>query len=176
MSHNVENISGATPSVNTEITKTLSYNSQLGHALNNTDSSDTGSGSGNYANGNYYLFFTGADSYSGLATLTSDSITIPDGTYFIRCVPTFGQQTSTSANTEIFMQFHDQNDSAVGNKMSITLDNINPTYSTSCACVAYVEGPNVVKLKVIGTPTGTFPKNGTESSLSPFFLEIIRIK
>jgi hypothetical protein len=175
MSHNLDIIASESQNVTSEITATIDYNQKLGHALNHSDG-QTGAGSGNYANGDYYLFFTGADSYSGIASVSSDTITLPDGEFLIQCVPTFGEQTTTSANTEIFLQFHDKDDNPVGNMMPVNLDNVYPTYMSTGICTAYAVGPNTVKLKVMGTPTGNFPKNGTETGRSPFFLEIMRVK
>lgn len=175
MSHNKEVIAGSLPNVTSEITATLDNNSKLGHALNNSRT-QTGSGTGNYADGDYYLFLTGSNSYSGVASVSSDTITLPDGVFFIQCVPTFGAQTSTSANTEMFLQFHDKDDNAVGNMMPVNLDIVNPTYISIGVCTALIEGPNEIKLKVMGTPTGNYPKNGTDDVKSPFFLEVLRIK
>ena len=175
MTHITESIQGATANVSGEITGGLDYSLKLGHVLTHSDG-ETGSGTGNYANGDYYLFFTGADSYSGIATVSGDTITLDDGTYFIQCQPTFGDLVSTAGNTEARMQFVDQDDNPLGNSACINRDTVNVTYPAYNVCVAYVEGPATVKLKFIATPTGTFPKNGTESNKSPFFLEIMRIK
>jgi hypothetical protein len=132
--------------------------------------------SGNYAINDYYIFFLGADTYNGLVEISYDSLTVPEGVYFIQCVPTFGEQTSTSANTEIFLQFHDSNDNPVGNMMPCNLDYVYPTYWSLGMCTAHVVGPETIKLKVMATPTGTFPKDGDETSSSPFFLEVMRLK
>lgn len=175
MSHNTEVIAGSTTNVDSEITATLDNNSKLGHALNNSRTQQ-GSGTGNYTNGEYYSFLTGSNSYSGVASVSGDTITLPHGVFFIQCIPTFGAQTSTSANTEMFLQFHDRDDNAVGNMMPVNLDIVYPTYISIGVCTALVEGPNTIKLKVMGTPTGNFPKNGTDDIKSPFFLEVMRIK
>lgn len=174
MSHNLESIAGSQPNVDSEITATLDSNPKLGHALNNSRTQQ-GSGTGNYADGDYYSFLTGSDSYSGIATVSGDTITLPVGVFYIECMPTFGAQTSTSANTEIFMQFVDSNDNSVGNRMAVNLDIVNPTYISIGVCTALVSGPNTVKLKVIGTPIGNFPKNGTDDIKSPFYLNIMRL-
>ena len=132
--------------------------------------------SGNYGINDYYIFFLGSDTYDGLVELSYDSLTVPEGTYFIQCQPTFGDLVSTAGNTEARMQFVDQDDNPLGNLACINRDSVNPTYPAYNVCVAYVEGPATVKLKFTAAPTGTFPKNGTESNKSPFFLEIMRVK
>lgn len=175
MSHNIEVIAGSAANVDSEITATLDSKVKLGHALNNSRT-EQGSGTGNYADGEYYSFLTGSDSYSGVASVSGDTITLPEGVFYIECVPTFGEQTSTSANTEMFMQFVNSNDESVGNMMPVNLDIVNPTYISVGICTALVSGPDTVKLKVIGIPTGNYPKNGTDTDKSPFYLNIMRLE
>ncbi len=175
MSHLNDNIQGATPNAQGNITGSLDDSSALGHVLTNSNG-QTGSGSGGYGVGDYYLFFTGANSYSGIATVTSDSIVLPKGTFFIECCPTFGQNNSTLGNTELRAQFVDENDNGLGNIGAVNRD-ITATYPAPGLFTAYVEGPATVKLKVTAvTASSDFPKNGSESDRSNFFLEIIRIK
>lgn len=182
MSHLNDNIQGATPTVQGNITGSLDDSSTLGHVLTNSNG-QTGSGSGFYtaSTGEYYLFFTGADNYSGIATVTSDSIILPKGTFFIECCPTFGQNNSTLGNTELRAQFVDENDNGLGNIGAVNRDLLNSTFPAPGLFTAYVEGPATVKLKVTAvTASSDFPKNGVESTVansrSNFFLEIIRIK
>lgn len=175
MSHLNENVQGAVPTSTGAITGSLADASALGYALNHSQN-EVGTGTGNYSDGDYYLFFTGADSYSGVASVSSDTITLPKGTFYIKCVPTFGDASSSAGNSEIRLQFVDRDDNAVGNLGAVNLENTGATYPSVGLCTALVDGPNIVKLKVVGTPIGSFPKNGTESLQSPFFLEIMRIK
>lgn len=174
MSHVIESIQGATANVNAEITGGLDYSLKLGETLNRSNL-QTGAGTGNYGNGEYYLFFTGADKYSGVATVSSDTITLDRGTYFIQCHPTFGDLNSSLGNTEARMQFVDEDDNPLGNIACINRDHVSATYPAFNVCVAYVQGPATVKLKFTTLPTGTFPKNGAETNKSPFYLEIMRI-
>lgn len=181
MSHLNENIQGATPTAQGNITATLDDSSTLGHVLTNSNGQQ-GSGSGFYtastaSTDEYYLFFTGATSFSGIATVTSDSIILPKGTFFIECCPTFGQNNSTMGNTELRAQFVDENDNGLGNIGAVNRDILNCTFPAPALFSAYVEGPATVKLKITEvTANNQFPKNGSESNRSNFFLEIMRIK
>jgi hypothetical protein len=179
MSHNIESIQGETPNVSSEVTGTLSNSQTLGYMLNYS-TGQTRSTSGNYGANDYYDFWTGADNYSGLGTLGGNYVTLPRGHFFVLCAPTFGDKTSSSGNNEARMQWvkHDgtpANDEAIGNLSSVNLDYVEPTYPSTGKCAAYVEGPCEIRLKFISIPAGTFPKAGTETNKSPFFLYIQRI-
>lgn len=174
MSHNNDNIQGNTPDVNCNITASLSYDKKLGRLLNNSNG-QTGSGSGYYAASDYYLFFTGGGNYAGNATVSGDTITLEKGTYFIMCVPTFGDVVSTTGNTEMRAQFVDASDNPLGNKGAVNRNN-NADYPASGLFSAYVTGPAEVKLKVISVSGSThFRKDGTETTKTPFYLEILRV-
>lgn len=177
MSHNNDNIQGNTPDVNSNVITTLSYDQTLGRVLNNT-SGQTGSGSGYYSASspnNYYLFFTGGGNYAGNATVSGDTITLEKGTYFILCVPTFGDVVSTTGNTEMRAQFVDADDNPLGNKGTVNRNN-NADFPASGLFSAYVTGPAQVKLKVISVSGSThFRKDGTETDKTPYFLDILRI-
>lgn len=179
MSHNQESIQGATPNISSSVTQTLDESTALGHMLTYSDG-DTRSTSGNYAANDYFDFWTGAGSYSGVATLGSNYVTLPKGHFFILCVPTFGDISTTTGNNEIRMQWvkHDgdpNNDEAIGNKSSVNLNTSTPTYPSIGQCAAYVEGPCEIRLKVISVTAGTFPKAGTETNRGPFFLHVERV-
>jgi hypothetical protein len=176
MSHNVFNVQGVAGDVTGDITNTISEAAGLGQMLTNS-SGQIGSGSGFYIAGDNYLFFTGANSYVGDGvTVSGDTISIKSGIFVIFCVPTFGSQSSTLGNTDMRAQFQDASGEALGNINIINRDSFNCTYNGSQICSAYVEGPRDVHLKVISVNGSVFPKNGTETSNSNFFLEIIRVK
>ena len=151
----------------------LIINEDMGGTITN---SKIKKATGNYSLNDYYIFFIGSDTYNDQIEISYDSIILPEGSFFIQCVPTFSEQNSTSANTEIFLQFVDSDDNSVGNMMPVNLDNVYPTYMSTGICTAHVVGPETVRLKVQAAPTGTFPKIGTETGRSPFFLEIMRLK
>lgn len=172
MSHLTESVQGESPDVSGNITVTLDASPALGHFITNSNG-ETGSGTGFYGAGDYYLFFTGADSYVGNATVSGDTITLPRGTFFIECCPTFGQNNSSLGNTELRAQFVDEHNNGLGNIGAINRD-CNATYNGGGICTAYVTGPSTVKLKITSVSASThFPKNGTETNKSPFSLEII---
>ena len=177
MSHNVLNIQADSANVNGAITGTLEQVAELGQELTNA-SGQTGSGTGFYAVNDNYLFLTGADSYSGKSvSVGNDRISITGGIYLITCIPTFGANTSSLGNTEIRMQFQDQTGEGLGNIGVCNRYSSGATYPGANTIFAYVEGPRDVVLKVISVTSSThFPKNGTETSASRMFLEIIRIK
>lgn len=174
MSHNNENIQGATPSATSAITGGLDNSMTLGYAINHS-SGETGAGSGNYAASDNYIFFTGADNYAGIASVSSDTITIPKGTFFIQCIPTFGDINSSLGNTELRAQFVDEHDTPLGNKGAVNRD-YGASFPASGLFSAYVEGPATITLKIDSVSGAShFPKNGVETIRSPFFLDIIRI-
>tara|TARA_Y100001938_G_scaffold151005_1_gene245015 strand:+ start:567 stop:1100 length:534 start_codon:yes stop_codon:yes gene_type:complete len=177
MSHNVLNIQANSSNVNGAITGTLEQVAELGQELTNANG-QTGAGTGFYAVNDNYLFLTGADSYSGKGvSVASDTISITGGIYLITCIPTFGANSSSFGDTEIRLQFQDQAGEGLGNIGVCNRYSSGATYPGANTIFAYVEGPRDVVLKVISVSSAThFPKNGTETSASRMFLEIIRIK
>ena len=173
MTHLLDQIQSGKPSVTGAITQTVSDESTAGHfAVNNVG--QTSGGTGNYSASDYYIFFSGTTNYSGLASISSDTITLPKGTYFIKCIPTFGDAgPTTTGNTELRAQFVDQDDNPLGNLGAVNRD-IYATYPSVGIFTAYVEGPATVKLKITSV-TGTFPKDETGTNLSAYFLDIMRI-
>jgi hypothetical protein len=110
-------------------------------------------------------------------SVTGDTISITGGIYLITCIPTFGANSSSLGNTEIRLQFQDQTGESLGNIGVCNRYSSGATYPGANTVFAYVEGPRDVVLKVISVSSAThFPKNGTETSASRMFLEIIRIK
>ena len=176
MSYLVEQIQSEKP-VSGNITATLDEQALLGVVLGNSNG-QTGAGSGNYAAGDYYSFYAGQSFPSGNSSVSGTDITLEKGTYFLRCVPTFGQLTSSIGNSEARMQFVDSNDIPIhGCLSSINRDN-SPTYPAPCIVVGIANGPGVFHLKFQAINAGTFPAGGTasnETNLSPYHLEIMRI-
>lgn len=176
MSHLVEQIQSEIP-VSGNITATLDEQAKLGAVLGNS-TGQTGAGTGNYIAGDYYNFYAGQSFPSGNATVSGTDIVLDKGTYFLRCVPTFGQLTSSIGNSEARMQFVDSHGNPIhGCLSSINRDN-SPTYPAPCIVVGVAQGAGTYHLKIQAINAGTFPKGGTasnETNLSPYHLEIIRL-
>ena len=177
MSHNTINIQTKSPNVDGSITGTMEQAPELGQVLTNANGQQ-GSGTGNYTQGDNYLFLTGSDSYTGTGvSVSGDTISLSAGVFMIFCVPTWGPCSSTLGDTEIRMQFQDVSGEGLGN---IGVSNRHSKYATYPAAniySAYVEGPKDVVLKVISikNASSNWPKNNTENSNSRMFLEITRV-
>ena len=176
MTHLIEQIQSGKPSVNGEVTQTLNKASASGHySVNNVG--QTSGGTGNYsasAPDNYYIFFSGNTNHTGVASVSGDTITLPKGAFFIKCIPTFGNAgPSSTGNTELRAQFVDENDIGVGNIGAVNRD-VYASYPSAGIFTAYVTGPAEIKLKITDV-IGTFPKGNTETNLSAYFLDIMRI-
>ena len=156
MSHNTINIQTKSPNVDGSITGTMEQAPELGQVLTNANGQQ-GSGTGNYAQGDNYLFLTGV--------------------FMIFCVPTWGPCSSTLGDTEIRMQFQDVSGEGLGNIGVSNRHSKYATYPGANIYSAYVEGPRDVVLKVISikNASSNWPKNNTENSKSRMFLEITRV-
>lgn len=176
MSHNVLNIQVNSGDVTGAITGTISEEMGLGQMLVHS-ATKSGTGTGTYTAGDNYLFYTGADSYSDEGvSISGDTISLTGGIYVILCVPTFGSLASTLGDTEAKMQFQTVAGEALGNIATVNRNSLDATFAGGQTCAAYVESPADVVLKVIAASAGDFPKNGTDSTNSPMFIEVIRVK
>ena len=176
MSHNVLNIQAQAGDVNGDITNTISQEMGLGEVLTNSAGTNPG-GTGTYTAGDNYLFYTGADSYTDEGvSISGDTVSITGGIYIILCVPTFGNLASSNPSTDIRLQFQNQSGEGLGNIALCSRNSTESTYPSGQMCAAHVEGPADIVLKVISATAGDFPKNGTDNTASPFFIEVIRIK
>ena len=178
MSYRLEQVRGNNPNLSNEITATLDESPSLGRIACQPNGQQMAS-TGNYDTSspdNYYIFYAGNINASDTVSVSGDTITISDnGTYYLRCCPSFGSYSGSLGNQYIRMQFVDANGNGLGN-IGSAVRNTGSTYPPSGIFAGIVQGHATVKLEVKALSNSShFPKNTTESTGGQFFLEIIRL-